>query len=107
MNMSNKGLMLAVAIALGGVAATHAPMAQARVSVEIYAPTPPPPLRVERVPGPRHGYTWAPGYWAWNHNRYGWRKGHYVRERHGYVYNAPRWEQDGNRWRYHRERWDH
>lgn len=107
MNMSSKSLVMAVAIALGGVGATYTAPVQARVSVQIYAPSAPPELRVERVRGPRHGYTWAPGYWSYGHNKYNWRKGHYVRERRGYSYSAPRWEQDGNRWRYHGERWEH
>ncbi|MEO6690152.1 MAG: hypothetical protein ABIS07_15135 [Dokdonella sp.] len=108
MQGSTKSLMLAAALALVGAAGTvYTAPAEARVAVSIYAPSAPPALRVETVPAARAGYVWAPGYWAYGHRHYNWRRGHFVRARHGYNYNAPRWEQDGNRWRYHREEWGH
>jgi len=103
----SKSLLLAVAMAAVGAAALNSAPAQARTVVGIYATTEPPALRVETVPAPRHGYTWAPGYWGWSHRHYVWHKGVYVRERRGYHYAPARWERDGDRWRYYGGRWEH
>lgn len=107
MQGSGKSLLLAGALAVLGAGAAYTPPAEARVAVSIYAPIAPPPLRVERVPPPRVGYVWAPGYWGWGHRRYVWHAGHWVHARRGYHYAAPRWEHEGNRWRYYDGRWDH
>lgn len=108
MKGSMNSLMFAAALTVVGAAgALYTAPAEARVSVSIYAPIAPPPLREERMPRARVGFVRAPGYWAYGHNRYNWRRSHWVRERHGYNYSAPRWEQDGNRWRYHGEQWGH
>ena len=89
------------AASLGGV---MAPMT-ANAAVEVYLNTAPPPLRVEAVPAPRHGYIWVPGYWdARGHSHY-WRAGHWERERHGYTYVEPRWVERDNRWYLERGRW--
>ena len=81
-----------------------APMT-ANAAVEVYLNTAPPPLRVEAVPAPRHGYIWVPGYWdARGHSHY-WRAGHWERERHGYTYVEPRWVERDNRWYLERGRW--
>ena len=58
----------------------------------------PPAPRREVVPVDRPGYTWAPGYWDYRHNRYQWVAGRWVRERPGYYYSAPTWVQRGDRW---------
>ena len=56
------------AASLGGV---MVPMS-ANAEVQVYFNTAPPPLRVEAVPAPRHGYVWVPGYWdARGHNHSG------------------------------------
>ena len=107
MQGSGKNLLLAAALAVAGVGAMYTAPAEARVSVSIYAPIAPPPLRVETVPTLRPGYVWAPGYWGWNNRHYVWHRGHQVRARHGYRYEPPRWEQHGKRWQYHGERWQH
>lgn len=108
MQGSGKNLLLAVALAVAGAGAVYTAPAEARVSVSIYAPVGPPPLRVETVPPSRRGYVWAPGYWSWGHHkRYDWQRGRWVRERRGYHYASPRWEQNGDRWRYYSGRWDH
>jgi len=64
-------------------------------------------VRVERVPAPRPGYVWAPGYWDVRYSRHYWRAGHWERERRGYYYHEPRWVQHDNRWELQRGRWDH
>lgn len=99
-------LLLAAALGVAAASALNATPAEARGYVTIYATTEPPPLRAERVPPPRHGYVWAPGYWAWSGHRYSWRHGYWVRERHGYHYAPARWERDGHRWRYYGGRWE-
>jgi len=101
-----KNLILAVALGIAGAASLHATPAQARVHVDVYANIAPPPMRVERVPPPRPGYVWAPGYWAWSHHRYNWQRGRWMHERRGYHYSPSRWERDGDRWRYYDSRWD-
>lgn len=107
MQGSGKNLLLAAALAAAGVGAMYTAPAEARVSVSIYAPMAPPPLRVETVPTLRAGYVWTPGYWGWHNQRYVWHRGQSVRARHGYRYSPPGWEQHGNRWRYHGQRWQH
>lgn len=79
--------------------------AMAQVSVNVNIGTAPPPLRYERMPPPRNGYVWAPGYWNWNGYQHVWAQGHWVRARPGYVYHRPEWRQDHGRWYLHNERW--
>lgn len=98
--------LLASALAAVGAFALSPQTAEARVSVNIYATAPPPPMRAERVPPPRRGYVWSPGYWSWHHNRYVWVGGRWMRGRQGYHYAPPRWEREGDRWRYYGGRWD-
>jgi hypothetical protein len=100
-----KTWLLACALAAAGAFSLNPGAAEARVAVQIYATAPPPPLRVEHVPPPRHGYVWAPGYWRWQGHRYVWVGGHWIRGRHGYHYAPPHWEREGRRWRYYDGRW--
>lgn len=79
--------------------------ASAQVSVSVNIGTAPPPLRYERVPPPRNGYVWAPGYWNWNGYQHVWAQGHWVTARPGYVYHRPEWRQDHGRWYLDNERW--
>ena len=74
-------------------------------SADVFVRVAPPPPREEVVPGPRHGYVWAPGYWDWRGHRHVWVTGHYVRERPGYVYMGPRWVERGGGWRMERGHW--
>ena len=97
--------LLASALALTGAFTLDVTPAQARTDVTIYANVPPPPMRREVMPPPRHGFVWAPGYWNWHHGRYVWRDGHWVRARHGYHYVPDRWERHGKRWRHRPGYW--
>lgn len=97
--------LLASALAAVGVFTLNSAPVEARPAVTIYATVAPPPPRAERVPPPRRGYVWAPGYWKWSHHRYVWAPGTWMRARPGYHYAAPRWERDGRRWRYHGGDW--
>jgi len=59
---------------------------------------PPPPPREEIVPGPRRGFEWAPGFWAWRHGRHVWVAGHWVRERRGSHWVPDRWVERNGHW---------
>jgi len=72
---------------------------------EIYFNVAPPAARYERVPAPRAGYVWAPGYWDYRGNQHRWRAGHWVKSRPGYVYYAPTWQQSNGRYYLQKERW--
>ena len=69
--------------AMLAIGATAIPVAgqAARYAVEIEVA--PPPDRVERVPAPRQGYIWAPGYYRWDHGHHVWTGGRWMRERQG------------------------
>ena len=98
------GKLAAVAVFTAASAGFSAPVLSAPVSVDIRIAPPAP--RHEVVPVARSGYTWAPGYWDYRHNRYQWVAGHWVRERPGYHYNAPQWVQRGDRWTRTEGRWE-
>ena len=91
-----KPLALAALIALGSAIAPLPALAHNNVGVFIGV-APPAPL-IERIPAPRHGYVWAPGYWQWNGYQYVWTSGYWVVERPGYFYNAPLWFQSNGHW---------
>ena len=71
-----------------------------------YITVAPPPPRFERVPAPRPGFIWAPGYWEWRGNRHEWIGGSWIAERPGFVYSAPRWEQHDGHWVREEAHWD-
>src|SRR6185437_3696176 len=93
--------LLAALVMAGGAAVSVTPPASAAVGFSISVNTPPPPPRYERVPGPRAGYIWAPGYWRWGGHRYVWIGGTWYPRRDGYVYYGPRWVQSDGHWVYH------
>lgn len=80
------------------IAATAAGITLPASAVEVFIQVAPPPLRVERVPAPRHGYVWVPGYWNSHGQKYVWAKGKWVRERHGYRYDSPKWVEQNGKW---------
>lgn len=89
-------LLLSATLALGALAcvtpAVHAaPRVTAAVSINVAPPAP----QFERMPPPRAGYVWAPGYWVWNARarRYVWTNGRWLRARRGYRYAPPGWRQ--------------
>ena len=65
----------------------------------------PPPAQVEVVPVQRRGYTWAPGYWAWQRDRHVWVRGHTMRARSGYEWTPHRWNQVDGRHEFQPGRW--
>jgi hypothetical protein len=90
-------LILAALIAIGA-AATIPLSAQAQPHVSVVISNAPPAPIYERIPGPRRGHVWAPGYWEWRGHRHDWVPGRYVVARPGYVYAPPSWHHRGNRW---------
>ena len=75
-------------------------------SAQVYIQTAPPPLRAERVPAPRRGHAWVPGYWQWRGHRHVWVPGTWIVARPGYSYANPRWIERDGRWQYERGRWN-
>ena len=96
-------LALAALIALGAATAPLPAMAQAHFEVVIGS-APPAPI-YERIPGPRHGYVWAPGYWEWRGHRHDWVPGRYIAARPGYVYAPPSWHHGRSGWYMEPARW--
>jgi hypothetical protein len=99
--MNFRRLLIASILAAG--AATLAPSSMAAVNVGVVI-APPAPI-VEPVPGPRYGYTWAPGYWGWNGHHYAWRGGYWVRAYPGRHWVAHHWEHRSGRWYFHEGHW--
>jgi hypothetical protein len=91
--------------ALGAIAGTLAVPATASAEVGIYFNVAPPAARYERIPPPRPGHIWAPGYWDVRGHQHVWRGGHWERARRGYHYSQPQWIRHGNRWQFERGYW--
>ncbi|MBQ5947088.1 YXWGXW repeat-containing protein [Massilia sp. ST3] len=96
-------LALAALIALGAATAPLPSLAQTHFEVVIGS-APPAPV-YERIPGPRHGHVWAPGYWEWRGHRHAWVPGHYIAARPGYAYAPPVWRQGRGGWYLEPARW--
>jgi hypothetical protein len=94
--------VIAAALLAAGTMTVPA-LSHARSAIQVYV-APPAPI-VETVPGPRAGYTWAPGYWHWNGHRHTWARGHWERNRAGHHWVANRWERQGNGWKFHDGYW--
>ena len=99
-----KRTLTLAALILAGVAAAPLPSLAAS-NVSLYIGSAPPAPVYERIPAPRHGYVWAPGYWNWNGHRYVWQKGHFEKVRKGYSYHRPEWRQGSNGWTLDRGGW--
>jgi len=76
------------------------------VAVVDYVAVPPPPPRYERIPAPRPGFIWSPGYWEWRGGRHEWITGYWVAERPGFAYREPRWVEHDGRWIREEAHWD-
>lgn len=55
-------------------AALLAPVVASAQVILVPAPAP----RYERLPPPRHGMVWRPGYWRWGHGAYLWAPGYWA-----------------------------
>ncbi len=65
----------------------------------------PPAERVEAVPAARPGYTWVPGYWAWEDNQHVWVNGRWMEDRPGYHWEGEHWVHHDNKYRFERGYW--
>ncbi|HET7664265.1 MAG TPA: hypothetical protein VFK31_11590 [Rhodanobacteraceae bacterium] len=106
MNIIGKLAVLAGASVLLGFG-VGMPAAHAGTHVSIRIGIAPPPPRWERVPAPRAGFIWAPGYWRWTGAAYIWIGGSWHRHRPGYRYVRPRWHHERGGWRFHTGYWRH
>jgi hypothetical protein len=108
--MKSMPLKLALVAGLGlafAGATTYAPPASAQVYVTTQVSVAPPPPRYERVPGPRPGYIWAPGYWRWDgyRHRHVWVGGYWVHGRPGYTWHPAYWDHAPGGWRFRNGYW--
>ena len=103
--MKTKTLTSLFTAFLIGTAALAPLQASAQVNINVNIGAEPPPPRYERVPSPRKGYIWAPGYWNWNGHRHVWTDGHWERARSGYAYQNASWYQDGHGWHLNKGHW--
>ncbi len=108
--MKSMPLKLAMVAGFGlafAAASTYAPTASAQVYVTTQVTVAPPPPRFERVPPPRYGYVWAPGYWRWDgyRHRHVWIGGYWVRVRPGYAWHPAYWENAPGGWRFREGYW--
>jgi len=70
-------------------------------TVEIIAPTAPPPSRVEEIPPPpaSTGVAWQAGHWSWSGDTWLWNPGRYVPTEPSYTAWEPgRWVQQPQGW---------
>ena len=79
-------------------------VSEARVYADITVAPPAP--RHEVIPGSRHGYVWAPGYWDWRYRNYVWVPGHYVPARAGARWVPNRWHERNGHWVMEGGRWE-
>lgn len=99
MSCKSSALILSATLALASAGLVATPAAQAApqvsVGVGVGIGVAPPRPRFERVPPPRMGYVWAPGYWQWSPRmrRHVWVGGRWMRVRPGYHYMPARWQQ--------------
>ena len=98
-----RNALMCMAIGLGTVAIPT----EAGAAVVIEIGVPPPAPRYERVPPPREGYIWAPGYWRWEGEHHVWSNGRWKREHPGSHWVAERWEERGGRHHFEPGRWEH
>ncbi|QWT21413.1 YXWGXW repeat-containing protein [Bacillus sp. NP157] len=88
-------LLCTAALALGGCA----PKPRLERNATVVVVKRDPPVEVTEVdPGPREGWVWARGYWAWNGHDYDAVRGHWERVRPGYHYIHPHWENRKGQW---------
>lgn len=73
---------------------------------DIYIDEAPPAPHTEVIPESRAGYTWSPGYWAWENDRHVWVEGHWVEERPHAHWVPDHWEKQDPHWHFVAGHWD-
>jgi WXXGXW repeat (2 copies) len=101
--MRRSVVSLVLAAVIGGLLAGSGvvvPMHASAQGYGTYAPSPPPPARMEpqgAPPGGR-GWTWVAGHWAWR-GSWVWVRGHWARVPGSYRAWVPgRWVRRANGW---------
>ncbi len=89
-----------LALCASSAALAYQPNVEVRVGVR------PPPMRVERVPGPRAGYVWGHGYWGWRGGAHVWIGGGWIPERPGFHYIDARWVLVDGAWAFYPAYWE-
>lgn len=102
--MSNQPAVRSLLLSLLMTAAAAPFPVAAQISV--YINIAPPTLLHEVVPIVSPGYIWAPGYWAWNVDRYIWVRGRSIAQRDGYRWAPDHWEQRGTVYYRNPGRWE-
>ena len=92
---------MAAAFAVASTAGTA--LAQINVNISLAPPAP----QFETMPATAPGYVWAPGYWAWNNDRYLWVRGRSIPHRAGYRWEPDRWDQRNGNYYRSAGRWEH
>jgi hypothetical protein len=95
---------IAAALGLVIAAATIPTVAGARTSFNLSI-GPPAPI-VEPVPMARPGYTWSPGYWTWQGERYEWIAGNWMHDRPGYTWEPHHWVHNDDHWQLQHGQWN-
>jgi hypothetical protein len=94
-----RSLLLAAFVAASTAAGSA--LAQLNVNISLAPPAP----QFETVPVLAPGQVWAPGYWAWNGDRYIWVRGRSIVQRTGYRWEPDRWEHRNGHYYRHTGRW--
>jgi hypothetical protein len=98
-------LALALPLLATAVCAVNTVPAQAGIGIEIEIAPPAP--RFERVPPPRAGWAWAPGYYRWEGRRHVWEPGHWEHDRPGHHWIAAHWVPgEHGHYRFEEGHWD-
>ena len=101
-----KRILCAAAAIIATTAGAFIPLqAIAQVGISVIIGNPPPPVRYERIPPPRDGYIWAPGYWDWDGHQHIWAPGHWEPMRGDGQYYQPQWRQGPHGWELDRGGW--
>ncbi len=105
-SMGLRRLAIAAIAASSLVVPLAAMPAAAQINLNMSIGTPPPPPRYEVVPPPRRGYTWAPGYWRWEHDRHVWSEGHWIETREGHHWVPDHWVRHEYGWSHDPGHWE-
>ncbi|RXZ38282.1 hypothetical protein D9O50_01670 [Oxalobacteraceae bacterium CAVE-383] len=100
-----KRIICAAALIAASAGALLPLQASAQTGVSVVIGNQPPPPRYERVPPPRAGYVWAPGYWNWDGGRHVWAPGHWERVHRYRTYRPAQWHQGPRGWELDRGGW--
>ena len=99
--MNLKKSLIAVIVLAAGFATPAFAVLNVNIDIGIPVTRQAPPAPVyEVMPAPQRGHVWAPGYWAWNHDRYVWVRGRHIAQRPGYAWAPEHWEHRGDQYHF-------